>query len=103
MMNEDAALRIVDQELDLALRGLTAPPHLASVVLHRVQRERLSRLPEILDFIGWAAILAVVMILLSKLTPINLIPYALLIVATVSVVVSLAFGVHSAQHLTRRD
>lgn len=101
-MNEDAALRIVDQQLEEALRGLSAPPHLTSTVLRRVQRQRLSRLPEILDSIGWATVLAIVLIVLLELTPISLIPDAFLILGSVSIIVSLGFGVRSAQ-IPRRD
>jgi predicted anti-sigma-YlaC factor YlaD len=60
-------------ELDAALRerfaGLAAPSSLAPAVLARISRQTpyrtLSPLPELLDFIGWAAVVAVAVVLWS--------------------------------------
>jgi len=56
------ALAEVDTGLEAAYSGITAPPSLAAAVRMRIAAEspgrRLSLLPEVLDFIGWAAILA---------------------------------------------
>ncbi len=57
-MDEDQALRIVDEELDAALAGVKTPVHFAAAVRRRIRTSRVSPLPEILDAIGWAAVLA---------------------------------------------
>jgi len=69
MTDEEQTLRIIDEELDRALGGLSAPPGFAAAVRQRVAASRVSPLPEILDSIGWAAILAIVFALLLWLLP----------------------------------
>lgn len=100
MLNEDDALRIVDGQLDAVLSGLKAPPHLTEAVLRRVRERRVSRLPEILDSIGWVAILAVVLTACLIYTPIYLVPAAMFGFGSISVIVSLAFALRSAHHTT---
>jgi anti-sigma factor RsiW len=64
-------------ELDGALRerfaGRTAPASLAPAVLARISRQTpyrpVSPLPELLDFIGWAAVVAVAVVLWNRLLP----------------------------------
>ena len=69
MSDEEQTLRIIDEELDRALAGVTAPPGFAAAVRRRVAKSRVSPLPEILDSIGWAAVLAIVFLLLLWLVP----------------------------------
>jgi hypothetical protein len=68
-MDEEQALRLIDEELAGALAGVAAPPHFAAAVRMRVRARRISPLPEILDSIGWAAVLAIVFALLLWLAP----------------------------------
>jgi hypothetical protein len=68
-MDEEQALRIIDEELGAALAGVAAPPHFAAAVRLRIRARRVSPLPEILDSIGWAAVLAIVFALLLWLAP----------------------------------
>ena len=71
MMDEERALQVVDEQLDAALSGIAAPPGFASAVLSRTRHRRLSPVPELLDLIGFMAILAILFVLL--------IPFAALI------------------------
>ncbi len=67
------ALADVDATFDAAFAGISAPPSLAAAVRARMAREfsvrRTSLLPEVLDFIGWAAVLALAAILLPRFLP----------------------------------
>jgi hypothetical protein len=67
------ALADVDAAFDAALAGIFAPPSLAAAVRARMAREvpvrRPSLLPEVLDFIGWAAVLALIAVLLPRFLP----------------------------------
>jgi len=67
------ALADVDATLDAAFAGVAAPPSLAASVRMRVARESQARrpsvLPEVLDFIGWAAVLALAAVLLPRFLP----------------------------------
>jgi len=69
MNDDERALRMIDQELDAALAGLSAPPGFAAAVRRRVAASRVSPLPEILDSIGWAAVLTIVSLLLLWFAP----------------------------------
>jgi hypothetical protein len=68
------ALADVDATFDAAFAGISAPPSLAAEVRARVAREfplrRPSLLPEVLDFIGWAAVFALAAILLPRFLPV---------------------------------
>ena len=67
------ALADVDAALESAFAGVSAPPGMAAAVRARVAQEirlrRPSPLPEILDFIGWAAVLALAVVLLPRFLP----------------------------------
>jgi len=69
MSDEERTLRTIDEELDAALAGITAPRGFAATVRRRVAASRVSALPEILDSIGWVAVLAIVFMLLLWLVP----------------------------------
>jgi len=69
MMDEEQALRMIEDELDAALSGISAPAHFAPAVLKRIRDRRPSGLPEILDFIGWAAVLVAAFVLLVWFVP----------------------------------
>ena len=69
MSDEEQTLRIIDDELDAALAGLSAPPGFVAAVRRRAAKSRVSPLPEVLDSIGLAAVLAVVFALLLWLAP----------------------------------
>jgi hypothetical protein len=65
------ALADVDGALESAFAGVSAPPGMADAVRARIGHEmpirRPSILPEALDFIGWAAVLALAAFLLPHL------------------------------------
>ena len=65
------ALADVDGAFEAAFAGVTAPPGMAAAVRARVARElrKPSPLPEILDCIGWAAVLALAAVLLHRFLP----------------------------------
>jgi len=67
------ALADVDRSLETAYAGISAPPGLAAAARLRIARESAGRgpslLPEILDLIGWAAVLALVAVLAPRLLP----------------------------------
>jgi hypothetical protein len=48
----------IDEELTRAFAGTSAPTSLASSVMNRVRMPAPTRLPELLDAIGWAGILS---------------------------------------------
>ncbi len=55
---DDEALRNVDEQLTRAFAGTSAPTSLASSVMNRVRVPAPTRLPEVLDAIGWMGILS---------------------------------------------
>jgi len=67
------ALARVEGIFDRAFTGIGAPPGMAAAVRARLMREcpvpRPSVIPEILDFIGWAAVLAVIAIVIPRFLP----------------------------------
>ena len=67
------ALADVDATFEAAFVGVAAPPGIAAAVHARIARElpvrRPSPFPEILDLIGWAAVLAIAAILLPRFLP----------------------------------
>ena len=48
----------LDQELERAFGGVKAPATLAASVMRRVRTPEPTRLPELLDVIGWMGILS---------------------------------------------
>jgi hypothetical protein len=66
------ALADVDAGLEAAFHGIRTPPGFAAAVRRGIAREearRLSLVPEVLDFIGWAALLALVAVLAQRFLP----------------------------------
>jgi hypothetical protein len=67
------ALADVDAGLESAFAGTAAPPSLAPSVRLRIageqSRRKPSLVPEILDFVGWAALLALVAVLAQRFLP----------------------------------
>ena len=67
------ALACVDATFDAAFARVSAPPGLAAAVRARVAREiplrNPSPVPEVLDFIGWAAVLAMIAIVVPRFLP----------------------------------
>ena len=65
------AWAFVDQRLEAEYGGIAAPADLPAAVRMRIARERAVRgpspLPEVLDFIGWAAILALAAVLAPQI------------------------------------
>lgn len=59
----------LDEELASLLGGVTAPEHFASLVRARIRPYRVTKLPEILDWIGWAGVLAAMLMLLVRFVP----------------------------------
>jgi hypothetical protein len=51
--------RDIDEQLAQAFSGISAPARLAFSVMHRVRTPAPTRLPEVLDAIGWMGILSV--------------------------------------------
>jgi len=68
-----SALADVDAAFEAAFAGVSAPPGLVAAVRAQSCRElpwrRPSMLPEVLDFIGWAAVLALAVVLLPRFLP----------------------------------
>ena len=48
----------LDEQMERALAGLSAPPRLAAAVMRRVRTPAPTRLPELLDGIAWVGMLA---------------------------------------------
>ena len=92
MMDEDQALRTIDDELESALRGVVAPPYFADTVRRRVRARRVSPLPEILDSIGWLAVLALVFVLLLWIVPVVPDPWWLAWMGSALVIPALYLG-----------
>ena len=67
------ALADVDAAFEAAFQGISAPPGLAAAARASIARHipprRPSLLPEILDFIGWAAVLALAAVLFPRVLP----------------------------------
>ncbi len=67
------ALKDVDATFEAAFAGVAAPPGLEAAVRARAARETRLRapslVPEILDFIGWAAVLALAAVLFPRVLP----------------------------------
>jgi hypothetical protein len=67
------AMADVDATLEAAFAGISAPPSLAAAVRARVARDfpmrRPSLVPELLDFIGWAAVLTLAAVLIPRFLP----------------------------------
>lgn len=63
----------VDASMQAAFGDVSAPPNLAAAVRIRIAREEDQRkpspLPEVLDFIGWAAVLTLCTVLIPFLLP----------------------------------
>ena len=62
-----------DETLEAAFAGVHAPPSLAAAARMTIDRQATLRapspLPEILDFIGWAAVLTLAAVLIPRLLP----------------------------------
>jgi hypothetical protein len=69
------ALRTVDSQLTAQLAGLEVTPAFAPAVRQRVRREsadtRPSLVPELLDFVGWGAVVALLALLAWWLAPLS--------------------------------
>jgi len=67
-------LTCVEATLETAFAGISAPPGLEAAVRARIAEELPRRgpslVPEFLDFIGWAAVLAVAAIVVPRFLPI---------------------------------
>ena len=67
------ALAEVDATLETAFAGVSAPPRMAAraraLALSETPLRRPTILPEVLDFIGWAAVLALVAVLIPRCLP----------------------------------
>ncbi len=59
-----------DATLEAAFAGISAPPGLAASVAALRSAGGPSYLPEVLDFIGWAAVLAIAAVLLPRFLPV---------------------------------
>lgn len=59
MVSDELDERDLDEQLTRAFAGISAPPRLASSVMRRVRTPAPTRLPEVLDAIGWMGILSV--------------------------------------------
>lgn len=61
-MDQEQSLRELDEQLEALLGGVCAPVRFGASVRSRVQIHRVTKLPEILDFIGWTGVLAALFI-----------------------------------------
>ncbi|HZU27331.1 MAG TPA: hypothetical protein VFA04_17520 [Bryobacteraceae bacterium] len=98
-MDEERALRQIDETLDAALGGITAPPGFAARVRRRVREPRLSRAPEILDAIGWLAVLALVFVVALLWLPPGTNTAAAVAVAGIAVAPAAVFGIRTLREL----
>ncbi len=96
-MDEDLALREIEDQLDRAFSGVSAPEHFSAAVRKRIREQPVSRLPEILDFIGWTAVLAAVCALLIWFAPPSLDRYSVLGVGAAAVASAVWFAVRSTR------
>jgi hypothetical protein len=68
------SLADADKILESALSGVSAPPGLAAAARARIAAESRRRgpsiVPELLDFIGWAAVLALAAVLFPRVWPV---------------------------------
>ena len=60
----------VDATLEGAFAGVSAPPELAASVRRLGTAREPSVVPEVLDLIGWAAVLALAAVLLPRFLPV---------------------------------
>jgi hypothetical protein len=67
------SLAEVDATLEAAYGAISAPPSVAAAVRSRIAAQqavrRLPILPDVLDFIGWAALLALVAVMAQRFLP----------------------------------
>ncbi len=89
-MDEQQALEYLDRELDAALGGIAAPPSLAPAVLRRTVA-RPERLPEILDAVGWLAVVTAALAVWVYFAP-PVEPNFTMLAVAVGTVVAAAFG-----------
>jgi len=61
----------LDEELEAMLGSVTAPAHFTSAVRSRIRPYHVTKLPEILDLIGWAGVLAATFVLLVHFIPLS--------------------------------
>jgi hypothetical protein len=59
----------LDEELEAMLGGVRAPAHFSAAVRSRIRPYRVTKLPEILDLIGWSGVLAATFVLLVHFIP----------------------------------
>src|SRR5690349_7325043 len=100
MMDEQEALKFIDKQLEGALSGMLAPAGFASAVHRRLPRANLSWMPELLDGIGYLALLAAALVMVVILVPSDNPnwPWGL---ASLAVVPVLWFAVRSIRALAR--
>jgi len=101
MSDEERVLQTIDAELDAALAGIAAPPGFAAAVRRRVAASRVSPLPEILDSIGWAAVLAIVFALLLWLVPMLRGAWWPVFAASIVIVPALFYGWRSIRAIAK--
>jgi hypothetical protein len=97
------ALRTVDSQLTAQLTGLEVTPAFAPAVRRRVRLEGSaappSLVPELLDFVGWGAILALVGLLVWWLVPFSALsiasPNAMYVATGAFLLVAFLFGIRS--------
>ena len=99
MSDRERAFRMIDEELDAALAHITAPPDFAANVLRRARGPSLTRLPEILDLIGFIGVLAVVFVLLIWFAPDLDNTYWAATLGAAIVVTAFCFGLRSIREL----
>jgi hypothetical protein len=98
-MKEDQALRVIEEQLDRAFGGVAAPDHFAPAVLRRIRERPVTRLPEILDFIGWVAVLAAALAVLISIAPPVLDAYWIGVLSAAVAIPALWFGMRSLREL----
>jgi hypothetical protein len=59
----------LDEQLEAMLSGITVPHGFASAVRSRIKPYRVTKLPEVLDLIGWAGVLAAMFVLVLHFAP----------------------------------
>jgi hypothetical protein len=99
------ALEELDEALTSELSQTRVSPFFQESVLKRVQPvppiEKPSWIPEVLDFAGWSAVLAIAACLLREMVPPQFGSYYGWGLAVTFVIVGLWFGLRSYAHLNR--
>jgi hypothetical protein len=98
-VDQETALRLIDEALDASLADVSAPPGFPAAVRRRIAERPLSRLPEVLDLVGWLAVLVIGFFSALWFLPAATFVWAGAAVALAVVIPAMAFGIHALREL----